>query len=298
MQAICSQTWVIKYCRLMPPAAAGGHISILKHLRSGSVPTYWESYVTAAAAPHLDWLKWLVSADAPGGPCPCSGSILSKIAEHHGLSALQWCRKDSTLPKYVWNWEVSWTAANMGDQAMLQWLRSQEPPVPWNELVCAKAAEHGNISMLRWLRGQNLPCPRDVTAIAAAASSDVKTLQWLRGQHPPCPWDASSCVAAARAGKLESLIWLRAQDPPCPWSIAIWEAAADQPNVEILEWLHEHGCPLAEYMICPCATAARSGHLAVLQWLWRHGDRLNGACSHMQQHPCPEVSAQDGGPPA
>ena len=275
MQAICPQTFMIK-CNLMTPAAAAGHLSILKHLRSGPNPADWYGNVTAAAVPHLDCFKWLVSTDAPGGPCPYNDLILPEIAEHHGLSALQWCRNNCKLSQRVWNWLLTDKAASMGNQAMLEWLRAQEPPVPWNDLVCATAASRGDIDMLCWLRGQDPPCPWDVNVTAAAASSDVKTLQWLRAQHPPCSWDSRSCRAAARAGKLEILIWLRAQKPPCPWTSTTFEAATEQPDVEILEWLHENGCPLQLPTPMPCIIAARCGHLAVLQWLCEHGHLLTG----------------------
>ena len=215
-----------------------------------------------------------MSEDVPGGPCPCSQNTLTVLARHHGLSALQWCRSNLELSQDVWGEQVVETAASMGDQTMLEWLRAQDPPIPWDDSVCAAAAGRGDINMLGWLRGQDPPCPWSGIVTEAAAGRDTAALQWLRAQQPPCPWDERSCAAAARAGKLGVLIWLRAQDPPCPWSGTSFEAAAHQPDVEILKWLHGTGCPEALPTSGICIPAAQRGHLAVLQWLCDQGHPL------------------------
>ena len=202
----------------MVPAASGGHLSILKHLRSGPDPAHWSQLVTSAAVPHWDCLTWLLSADKPGGSCPYPDSILADVAQHHGLPGLQWCRQNLELPQAVWNWRVSFMAACLGDRAMLQWLRAQDPPVLWNTLVCAAAAGQRDMNVLHWPNDVDFPGHWNVETTAAAAGSDLGTLKWLRGQHPPCPWDEQCCLAAARAGDMETMIWLRAQHPPCPWT--------------------------------------------------------------------------------
>ena len=281
MQAICPQTWSIRRCNLGLPAAKAGHLTILKHLwvkhlRSGTNPDDWGYDTMSALAAHLDCFKWLVSADVQEGSSLCWDSALASVAVHHGLAALQWCRSHAKLSKDVWGEPIVEKAARMGDQAMLEWLRAQDPPVPWSDWTCTAAAARGDISMLKWLRGQEPPCPWDSHVTAAAACKDLETLQWLRAQQPPCPWDSFTFAEAARAGKLEVLIWLRAQEPPCPWSSRSFEAAAYQPNADMLTWLHEAGCPpeLCTFKLSKPAT--RGGHLAILQWLCDRGHVLTG----------------------
>ena len=166
----------------------------------------------------------------------------------------------------------------MGDQAMLEWLRAQDPPVPFHEGICDSSCPDAKTSrMLSWLRGQDPPCPWDVNTTAAAAGNDIGTLQWLRGQHPPCPWDASSCAAAAKAGKLEILIWLRAQDPPCPWDGTAFEAAAKQPECRDSEMAASSKfarLKCQQLALASMQLAAR--HLEVLQWLCQPGLSADG----------------------
>lgn len=183
---------------------------------SGPNPEAWDQDISYQAAPHLDCIKWMLSTDTPGGPCPCYARILGKVAHFHDTSALQWIRQNCTLPIEFWTKHISQMAASMGDQIMLEWLRAQDPPVPWDARVCTAAAARGNIKMLRWLRCQDPPAPWDEATTAAAARSNLKTLQWLRAQDSPCPCDQKCCSAAASSGKLDILIWLRAQEPPCP----------------------------------------------------------------------------------
>ena len=279
MRAICWHTWPIREANISAEAAGAGQLHILKYMQRGPDPhLMWDDDVQTEALPHLDCLKWLLSAEAPGGPEVCDDAILSYIAEHHGLPALQWFRADGKLPAAVWNEHLFAKAAEMGDQAMLQWLRAQDPPIPEPETtaVCQAAARRGNISMLGWLRAQDPPYPWDggVTA-AAATSTDVATLQWLRAQDPPCPWGPYTCAAAARSGRIDTLMWLRAQDPPCPWDKTCFSAATTQPNAEVLQWLHDNGCP-ARFDSCNLSDAAYCGHLAVLEWLCDHGAKLTG----------------------
>ncbi len=69
LRAICPCTWTILDLDLMQTAAEAGQLNIMKYLRSGPNPEFWDEDTTAAAVPHLDCLKWLLSTDAPGGPC-------------------------------------------------------------------------------------------------------------------------------------------------------------------------------------------------------------------------------------
>ncbi len=289
MHAICIKTWTTFTQEMMPIAAKAGQLSILQYLRSGPEPEYWDSDTTAAAVPHLHCLQWLLSTDAPGGPCEYAGGILGQIAQHHGLHGVQWfCAHCEDVEDELDDGDVLVTAVKLSDRSMIQWLRAQHPPPPWHASLCRAAVECENITMLGWLRSQDPPCLWDESVTAAAASRDIKILQWLRAQEPPCLWGPSTWAAAARSGKLEILTWLRDQDPPCPWDATCAEAAASRQSLETLQWL-QHNARLCE----PCTTssviAARRGDLPMLEWLSDNGTPLTGdlyiaAAVHNQTH--------------
>ncbi len=278
LRAICPLTWTICDLDLMRTAAGAGQLGIMKYLRSGPDPEPWDEDTTAAAVPHWDCLEWLLSPDAPGGPCAYDGSIFSKVARDHGLPAVQrFCAylnpeqelKDPGLLR---------SAVELGDQATAEWLRARSPPAAWDASACEQAAACGNISMLERLRSRNPPCPWDESVTAAAAWGSVTTMQWLRAQMPPCPWGPGTCVQAAMSGNLEVLIWLRAQDPPCPWDARCAEGAATQPNVELMQWLSDNQGLSEPSAMLPCAHAATVyGRLPMLEWLSCYGVPLTGS---------------------
>ncbi len=277
LRAICPRTWLHEDQSLLAAAAREGQLNVLKYLRSGPDPQEWDDEILTAAMPHLECLKWLLSADASGGPCPCDAYTLSDIAWHHDLPALQWFWTNGQLGSECFNKGVLRKAVKKGDLSMVQWLRAQDPPAPWDEGACATAARRGDIGMLGWLRGQNPPCPWDVLVTQGAASNDIKTLQWLRAQDPPCPWGTSTCAAAAMRGKLDALIWLRGQDPPCPWNQSCAKYAARRPDVTIMRWLLDNQGLSQSSVQSECIqTAACRENLAMLEELYKHGIPLTG----------------------
>ncbi len=277
LRAICLITWSIADLDLMRCAAAAGHLSILKYLRAGPKPVCWMPNTVKAALPHLECLKWLLSTDAPGGPCPHYSSTLSNIAVRYGLPALasfhaHW----SDMEEYS-DESLFATAVELGDRPVVAWLKAHNPASFWDSIGCERAADGGDISMLRWLRMQDPPCPWDDSVTSAAAARDLKTLQWLRSQTPPCPWDINACITAARCGQLKALAWMRSQDPPCPWNEMCYEAAACQPDVGIMQWLGDNQGLAEPCKMLRCAdNAARHGNLAMLEWLCCYGVPLTG----------------------
>ncbi len=280
LRAICPSTWTVFDLDLMRTAAEAGQLNIMKYLRSGPTPEHWDGETTAAAVPHLDCLEWLLSTDAPGGPCPhYYSSIVCDLAREHGLPAVQWFCADRDPERELQDPDLLRTAVELGDQPMVEWSRAQSPPAEWDASSCGEAAANDNISMLGWLRSQNPPCPWDESVTSAAAYwGSVKTMQWLRAQTPPCPWGPDACAEAAKRGKLELLIWLRDQDPPCPWDATCAEGAAAQPNVKLMQWLSDNQGLSEPSTMLQCAhNATLHGQLAMLEWLSRYGVPLTGS---------------------
>jgi len=189
-------------------------------------------------------------------------------------------------------------AAASGDWALLQGLRSFDPPCPWDAWTCAAATRKDHTEMLHWMHAQN--CPWDEwTFGGAAARGDLDLMGWLRTQG--CPWGVST-MREGISGGLEALQWLRSNG--CPWDETAMEYATH--NLEILQWLHSQGCPWSTHVFthavdqcadwtvlhwlknvgCPwdvgasCA-AARQGKLDVLQWLRSHGCPWDAHTLHM-----------------
>ena len=299
MRAICVLTAGFPSKDLVLRAAGAGQLHILQYLRTGSDPGGWDQKdVLGAAVPHLDCLKWLLTTDLPGIPCPDHQNFLLSVACFHGLPALKRFREEGDLPQHVWKGPgLCLLAAGQGDQAMLEWLRAQNPPAPLITELCKAAARKGHIRMLGWLRSQDPPCPWDETVTAAGSDGsilqwlraqdppcpwgpstceaavtrrDLETLKWLRAQDPPCPWDSSCCQTAAIYSNLEFLQWLRAQDPPCPWDETCFDFASNQPDVDVLQWLVENGCLFVPSSI-GLSGLAYLRTLPVLEWLHDHG---------------------------
>ena len=273
LRAICPQTTATPELRgrnLMECAAENGQLEVLKYLRSGPDPADWDEDVARVAAPHLDCIKWLLSTDAPGGPCPCADSTLHAIARHHGLPALQWLRANSGLPAGLWTDSLLITAALLGDKPMLEWLRGLA--IPWSEWV-TEAAARTALSILQWLRAQDPPCPWDAGMCMTAAASHGKLdiLMWLRGQNPPCPWSEQCTKLAAELPTPQVLQWLHAKG--CPFGPGTASSASLRKDPSMLKWLHSAGCPLESGCL---RNAASLGNLPLLQWLCDQGCQLTG----------------------
>ena len=196
-------------------------------------------------------------------------------------------------------------------QAELQQLQAQQPDFPMDEKACFQAAADGNVELLQYLLSQQAPVPAlrcvlraateghgsalellrvefphcfepDQAMQLAAAVGDLRAVQALRTLDPPSPWDESICLTAARRGHVHVLAWIRQQTPPCPWDESVAAAAAAEAQLPVLQWLRSQPKP------CPwdasvCSAAATEGHLGTLQWL------------RAQPEPCPwdEATCQE-----
>ena len=257
-------------------AAQGGHLSVLKWIRSigscahscvglGCVPTdvlqspssivcpWDESTCTAAASGgHLDVLQW---AKLIG--CPWDEQTCIAAAKGGYLDVLKWAR----LNGCPWNESTCIAAASGGYLDVLQWAHSNG--CPWCEQSCTKAADGGYLGVLKWLRKNE--CPWDeLTCEEAARGGHLATLKWARANK--CPWDEQTCYSATLLGHLDVLQWAR--EHGCPWNAETCSAAAINGDLDLLVWARKHGCPWDEQT---CSYAACNGHLDILQWAREQG---------------------------
>lgn len=195
-------------------------------------------------------------------------AVCTWAAEHGSLEALQWLRYHG----FEWDEHTCSAAARRGDLAILKWLRQAGCAFSAPNAASA-AASVGNIQALRWLLTESEYPPSHksaskAAAVAAAGAGRLEVLEWLLQNGSTDSWEEKRlCEAAALHGKLEVLLWLR-HEKEFTWNErAVTSAALEGGHLAVLQHLMvEVSCPLDELA---CATAARRGHLEVLQWL-RH----------------------------
>ena len=167
-------------------------------------------------------------------------------------------------------------AAASGDLHAIQALRSMDPPCAWRAGTWAAAAKHGHLHLLQWAHVQlDLPVHGPPSLSSYYRHSDPAGMGNIQCEHL---WDESICQGAAEGGHLHILKWLRSLDPPCPLDAETSKAAAAAGNLEIFNWLtteEEHTSWHTE----SCTAAAAGGHLGALKWM------------RQQVPPCPWTEA-------
>ena len=151
--------------------------------------------------------------------------------------------------------------------------------------IAAHAAAHGHLALTQWALQLYGKKPRDVVVCSAVAHGQVAILDWLvkAGRPRTAGAYADLVSVAARAGQLEALQWLTAH-----WSVPVPDLvrhlvqdAASVGCVDILAWIKMNsadGVFPREYVALAMHTAAQSGQLAALQWLYdNRGDIELGA---------------------
>ena len=104
----------------------------------------------AAEGGHLNVLKWVRSQDPP---CPWDRGACSEAAKGGRLDVLKWARSQD--PPCPWSVETCAFAAEVGHLDVLKWARSQDPPCPWSSYECREEAwynEHHHI--VKWIDQQ------------------------------------------------------------------------------------------------------------------------------------------------
>ena len=241
-------------------ACKGGHVEIMKWLRS--VGCFWDERACFAAAKggHVEALQWLRREGCPWDEQACAGA-----AEGGHLEILKWLRSEGC----PWNESAYLGAAEKGHLAILRWLKSEGCPWDANKCLyaCRYAAEHGHLDVLKWFKSEGCPFD-DQVCYATVLGGHLEILKWLKSDYYKswCPWEEFLCELAAEGGHLDVLKWLRSDG--CPWDEGACFGAAQGGHLEVLKWLRSEGCPWNERA---CQWAARHGHLEVLKWLRSEG---------------------------
>jgi Ankyrin repeats (many copies) len=79
------------------------------------------------------------------------------------------------------------------------------------------------------------------------------------------------CVSAARHGSIPVLRYLK-ELLNCPWDVKTCSTAAKFGHLQVLQWARQHGCDWNEWT---CINAAQNGHLHILQWASANGFGTN-----------------------
>lgn len=134
LRALCHQTWRDDD-DLMEAAAEHGHLPVLKFLRSGPCPASWWYDLPCYATAHPDCFQWLcMQRDWEWEP-----EMLASLAANGNIPGLQLLRDHPDVQIECWNANVTTAAARgrpfrsaampTGNLEVLQWLRSQDPPL-------------------------------------------------------------------------------------------------------------------------------------------------------------------------
>ena len=118
---------------LFDQAARFGYVRIFTDHATGAFKNLWNSQTLLAAVGggHLDLLKWLRSKKPN---CPWLKGTCQHAASNGHWDVLKWLRSQN--PPCHWGPGICEQTASKGRLDMLEWLRSQDPPCPWDENAC------------------------------------------------------------------------------------------------------------------------------------------------------------------
>ena len=143
-----------KIKRLFEEAARRGCVRIFADHATGVFQGLLDKCFCTYAADggHLDVLKWLRSQDPP---CPWSEATCAEAASNGQLDVVKWLRSQN--PPCPWNEWTTYFAAENGHFDVLKWLHSQNPPCPWNERTTYFAEDNDHFDVLKWLVENGCP---------------------------------------------------------------------------------------------------------------------------------------------
>ena len=270
-------------CDVSTVAAAAGHLDLLRWLYDLRRPVHNDSLAQVAAGfADLDTFDWFSTGydylhriayrEAVRGDC------LARLVRVHA--------RNGQISVHAWL-----LAAKRGDLAMCEWLLSVG--CPKNNDAFERAIRHRHLDVVLWLRDHGFTSePRHF--LRCALKGDIDALEWLshHGFDIMCK-DMVRNVACH--GHMDVLEWLHSRYPIVTLAPAAG-AAARSNQWHMVQWLGDRGCKFVDPGLCAsavrferldmlqylhaqgclwdessCVEAAASGQLATLQWLHTRG---------------------------
>lgn len=294
----CVKHWL----QAVSSAACGGHLELVKwlHKRQPS-PEFVKSALNGAVqGGHLQIAQWVYARCANAGDTPTLYCRSNLVAINAPLS--RWLMDEfawsSSHDKLLWLQSTLLLAARLGDLEVLALLYEHRPPMrPANKLL-GEAAAHGHLPTVKWLQASGEKYHRSI-AIKAATHGHLNVLRWLLPDMlEECRMYATR--AAASSGHLEIIQWLMSdQGDTIDWfSHHEIQNAAKNGHLETVKWLHAQGVggevnldivaahghlEIVAFMVSHCGArcssaglfaAARKGHFAMMEWLFRHDPHI------------------------
>lgn len=200
MARLSAQPWYDGAC--LVPAAARGHLDILKYTHANGCPWHYGVCTAAETFGRIDCLRY-----AHGAGCYWSGQC-DEAAENGHTDVLRYAKEKGLGD----DGELACRLAAVGGH--VDTLRyACENGWPTCPATPSYAAEHGHLNVLKYVHesgGEWDAC----TTWSAASAGHIDCLDYLLKNG--CPGFDEACACAASEGQLEALQWLRAQG--CPWS--------------------------------------------------------------------------------
>jgi hypothetical protein len=101
--------------------AAEGALQLLQTAHESGAPWGWRMCYTSAKGGHLELLRWLRTQNPP---CPWDAGVCAAAAENGHVAVLEWLRAQD--PPCPWDSHACAFAARGGCLEVLQWLRAQD----------------------------------------------------------------------------------------------------------------------------------------------------------------------------
>jgi len=226
-------------------AARGGHIELLKLLRSKGFIFNHTIAKYAALYNHMDALRWLLDNGCPWW----NADTLNSVAINGDLETLKWLSDCKDVWVNGWVSRYAYKAASIsGNLDMLKWIVSVDDTKfdRMSKYECVRVSiKKGHIEIVKWLIDTYL----ENDFIEDAASNDYWKL------------DGTLCFEAISNGRLEILKFL--VDKGCRCNPSLIDSVR-QGHIDVIEWLIERGVTLTE---SDFIEAIRYGHYEFLRFL-------------------------------
>ena len=156
---------------------------------------------------------------------------------------------------------------------LLHLARFQQPPLPWDERTCTLAVQHGHLELFKFARINGCPYLPDIHEEAIRANHpDI--LDYILDSGCELDDDDQACILAIEHGQLTTLQKLNWQ--LCLENGDLCATAAKHGHMDILEWLRKHGADWNESEMT--AWACFSGSRGMIKWLISNGCTLTPMC--------------------